>query len=112
MPRYTRLELPQLLLHVIQRGVNRGAIVVDDDDQHHFLDLLHDAAREHDLAIHAYVLMGNHVRLLLITQGGRCPIQRHAPLWPMLRPSTSGIAGSAHFGRAVSNRALSTAKPT
>lgn len=81
MPRHTRFELPQVPL-VIQRGVNRDAIVVDDDDRHHFLDLLHDAAREHDLAIHVYVLMGNHMHLLADAQRGQCPIQRHAPLWP------------------------------
>jgi len=65
MPRHARLELPNVPLHVIQRGVNRGAIFVDDGDRHHFLDLLQDAARDHDLAIHAYVLMGNHVHLLV-----------------------------------------------
>ena len=99
MPRHTRLELPQVPLHVIQHGVNRGAIVVDDDDRHHFLDLLHDAAREHDLIIHAYVLMGNHVHLLLTPREvgalssamrhfGQCHVQafnlRHrrvGPLW-------------------------------
>jgi len=62
-PYPSRIALGALL--VIQRGVNRGAIIVDDDDRHHLLDLLHDAAREHDLAIHAYVLMSSHVHLLL-----------------------------------------------
>lgn len=73
MPRHTRLELPQVPLHVIQRGVNRGAIVVDDDDRLHFLDLLYDAAREHDLTIHAYVLMGNHMLLLLTSRETGAP---------------------------------------
>ena len=48
-------------LPITQRGVNRGAIFVDDDDRAHYLMLLAESARDHDVAIHAYVLMGNHV---------------------------------------------------
>ena len=65
MPRRTRLELPGYPLHVTQRGVNRCAIFVDDLDRRHFYDLLLDAMAEHDIAVHAYVFMGNHVHLLL-----------------------------------------------
>ena len=65
MPRRPRLELPGLPLHVTQRGVNRCAIFVDNIDRRHFYDLLRDAMVEHDIAVHAYVLMGNHVHLLL-----------------------------------------------
>lgn len=48
-----------------QRGVNRCAIFVDDDDRHHFRRLLRGACRKHDVEIHAFVLMDNHVHLLL-----------------------------------------------
>jgi putative transposase len=65
MSRRPRLEVPNIPLHVTQRGVNRGAIFLDDDDRRHFLHLLRMAAQENALAIHAYVLMGNHVHLLL-----------------------------------------------
>lgn len=65
MPRRPRLEIPNIPLHVTQRGVNRCAIFLDDDDRRHFLHLLRGAAREHALSIHAYVLMGNHIHLLL-----------------------------------------------
>lgn len=65
MPRRTRLELPGHPLHVIQRGVNRCAIFVDDLDRHHLYDLLQGAMAEHGIAVHAYVFMGNHVHLLL-----------------------------------------------
>lgn len=65
MPRRPRLELPGTPLHVIQRGVNRCAIFVDDIDRRHYYDLLCDAANTHDIAIHAYVFMGNHIHLLL-----------------------------------------------
>lgn len=50
--------------HVTQRGVNKGAIFVDDIDRQLFLHLLHSAFLKHQIALHAYVLMGNHVHLL------------------------------------------------
>ncbi len=65
MPRRPRLELPGIPLHITQRGVNRCAIFIDDDDRHHYLRLLGLFAREGTLAVHAYVLMTNHVHLLV-----------------------------------------------
>ncbi len=65
MPRRPRLELPGTPLHIIQRGVNRCAIFVDDVDRRHYYDLLCEAARSYGIAVHAYVFMGNHLHLLL-----------------------------------------------
>lgn len=65
MPRRPRLELPGLPLHVTHRGVNRAAVFLDDED---FIDYRHrlgDALAEQGIALHAYVLMTNHVHLLL-----------------------------------------------
>lgn len=57
--------MPGIPLHITQRGVNRCAIFLDDDDRRHYLGLLGESAAKHDLRIHAYVLMGNHVHLLV-----------------------------------------------
>lgn len=65
MPRRPRLELPGLPLHVTQRGVNRAATFLDDEDFTHYLHCLGDAFSTHGLALHAYVLMTTHVHLLL-----------------------------------------------
>jgi putative transposase len=65
MPRRPRLQLADTPLHVTQRGVNRCAIFVDDLDRRHFYELLCEAMSEHQIAVHAYVFMGNHVHLLL-----------------------------------------------
>lgn len=65
MPRLPRLEVPGVPLHITQRGVNRGAIFIDDDDRHHFRRLLRDACRKHAVQLHAFVLMDNHFHLLL-----------------------------------------------
>ena len=64
MPRRARLVIPGLPFHVTQRGVNRCAIFVDDEDRRTFLRLLRRRAAEQQLAVHAYVLMDNHVHLL------------------------------------------------
>jgi putative transposase len=65
MPRQPRLEIPGIPLHVTQRGVNRCAIFLDDDDRHHYRRVLREATRRLAVAIHAFVLMDNHVHLLL-----------------------------------------------
>lgn len=65
MPRQARLEIPGVPLHITQRGVNQCAIFLDDEDRRHYLRLLGESAASHGLRIHAYVLMGNHVRLLV-----------------------------------------------
>ncbi|MBB1061946.1 transposase [Marilutibacter spongiae] len=65
MPRRARLELLAIPMRITQRGVNRCAIFIDDEDRHHFRRLLRDAAQAHHVAVHAFVLMDNHVHLLL-----------------------------------------------
>lgn len=65
MPRRPRLELPGLPLHVTQRGVNRAATFLDDEDFARYHQHLGEVLAEHDIALHAYVLMTNHVHLLL-----------------------------------------------
>jgi len=68
MPRQPRLEIPGIPVHVTQRGVNRCAVFLDDDDRQHYLKLLAASAQRHALQIHAYVLMGNHVHLLISSE--------------------------------------------
>ena len=68
MPRQPRLEIPGIPVHVTQRGVNRCAVFLDDDDRQHYLKLLAASEQRHALQIHAYVLMGNHVHLLISSE--------------------------------------------
>jgi putative transposase len=65
MPRRPRLIYPGAPLHLIQRGNNRQACFFSDDDYHCYLDWLRQYAGENDCLIHAYVLMTNHVHLLM-----------------------------------------------
>ncbi|MDE2181528.1 MAG: transposase [Alphaproteobacteria bacterium] len=65
MARLGRYFVADQPLHVIQRGNNRQAIFFDDGDYVRYRDWLAEAATEYGCAIHAYVLMTNHVHLLV-----------------------------------------------
>lgn len=64
MARLPRLVVPHQAHHVIQRGNDQQLIFRDTEDHQRFLAWLKDAARACAVAIHAYVLMPNHVHLL------------------------------------------------
>jgi putative transposase len=64
MPRQPRFYYPGAVLHIVQRGNNRAAVFTCDADRRFYLDCLREASRAHDVAIHGYVLMTNHVHLL------------------------------------------------
>jgi len=65
MPRPPRLELPGVPQHVRQRGNNGAACFFGDTDRRFYLKCLAEAAARRGCAIHAYVLMTNHVHLLV-----------------------------------------------
>lgn len=58
-------EIPGHPLHVIQRGHLRSACFFSDADCVAYLGWLGRYAARHACSVHAYVLMGNHVHLLL-----------------------------------------------
>ncbi len=64
MPRLQRIMAAGFPQHVIQRGNNREACFFAEADYLTYLHWLERAARTYRVAIHAYVLMPNRVRLL------------------------------------------------
>lgn len=62
LSRFVSVGHPQ---HVIIRGNNRDPIFYTDEDYRFYLGKLLDASRKHQCDIHAYVLMTNHVHLLI-----------------------------------------------
>lgn len=66
--RQPRFVLPGQPQHVIQRGNNRSEIFCARTDYELFLQKLKDAADKQQCEIHAYVLMTNHVHLLVTPQ--------------------------------------------
>jgi len=69
MPRKPRFNLPGVPQHVVQRGNNREPCFYAVADYCRYLDDLHDASEKNQVAIHAYVLMTNHVHLLVTAAG-------------------------------------------
>lgn len=65
MARHPRLVLPAIPLHIIQRGNNRSPCFESETDYLVYLSLLEQYAARTACDIHAYVLMTNHVHLLL-----------------------------------------------
>jgi len=65
MPRIARIVVPDVALHVIQRGNNRSPCFVQRSDYRMYLRYLRVYAARFACAIHAYCLMTNHVHLLL-----------------------------------------------
>ena len=65
MPRLPRFVITGQPQHLIQRGNNRQDIFNEHGDYHFYLEKLKEAADKHQCDIHAYVLMTNHVHLLV-----------------------------------------------
>ncbi len=68
MARLGRFFIPDQALHAIQRGNDRKPIFFADDDYERYRDWLAAAADEYGLSVHSYVLMSNHVHLLVTPQ--------------------------------------------
>ena len=65
MPRRPRIKLAGIPQHVVQRGINREPCFFAEEDYHSYLHWLEKAAADWHCALHAYVLMTNHVHLLV-----------------------------------------------
>lgn len=68
MPRPPRPDLAGIPQHIIQRGNDRQACFFQETDFQTYLTLLREASKRFDCAVHAYVLMTNHVHLLVTPQ--------------------------------------------
>ena len=67
------MYLPDIPSHVIQRGNNRTNCFFSEADYSYYLACLDDARQRYSVSVHAYVLMTNHVHLLM-TPTGTCSI--------------------------------------
>lgn len=65
MARLTRLCIPGWPHLVVQRGHDRRAAFVDDEDRALFRDLLREMAAQERVQVHAYALLDGEVRLLV-----------------------------------------------
>jgi putative transposase len=65
MPRRARICIPGYPMHIVQRGHNRAPCFVQPNSHDMYLDLLQELHGECRCDIHAFVLMTNHVHLLV-----------------------------------------------
>jgi len=65
MARLPRFILPGQPQHVIIRGNNQDPVFHADKDYRFYLEKLQQACAKHGCDIHAYVLMSNHIHLLI-----------------------------------------------
>lgn len=64
MPRKQRFYLPDVPVHIVQRGHSREPVFFENDDYTAYLGWLGEAADRYGCVLHAYVLMTNHVHIL------------------------------------------------
>lgn len=63
MPRRARIVIPRVPVHLIQRGHNRRACFLEEEDFEYYLHWLEYFATKFGCEVHAYVLMHNHVHI-------------------------------------------------
>lgn len=66
MPRQPRLDIPNVLHHVIVRGIERRDIFADDSDKERFVVSLSALLTKSATRCYAWALMSNHFHLLLM----------------------------------------------
>jgi putative transposase len=65
MPRKARVIVPNCPHHIVQRGHNRNAVFISDQDYAYYLENLIEAKRDFGIKVYAYCLMTNHVHLVV-----------------------------------------------
>lgn len=65
MPRLPRIDIPGIPQHIVQRGNDRQPCFFTHLDRIRYLDELRELTMRCGCSVHAYVLMTNHVHLLL-----------------------------------------------
>ncbi len=65
MVRRARLAVAGIPWHIIHRGNNRGPCFFARSDYSYYLGTLAEQAQKFDCLVHAYVLMTNHIHLLI-----------------------------------------------
>jgi putative transposase len=64
MPRKARVLVPNCPHHIVQRGHNRKAVFLTDQDYQYYLDNLREWKRELEIKLYAWCLMTNHIHII------------------------------------------------
>ncbi|MDX1387873.1 MAG: transposase, partial [Acidobacteriota bacterium] len=85
MPRRPRIEFDGGLYHVFTRGNRREPTFIDDHDRRRFLERLEIVTTDTDIELYAYVLMPNHLHLVVRRRHVRIGRFMHRLLSPYAR---------------------------
>ncbi|MFW6263386.1 MAG: transposase [Thermotogota bacterium] len=69
MPRAKRIESETGIYHVLLSGINKQTIFKDEEDNEQFLVTVNQFKKKSGYQLLAYCLMGNHIHLLMKTEG-------------------------------------------
>ena len=69
MPRKSRFYLPDIPVHIVQRGHSRDPVFFEAQDYATYAHWIKEAAQRYQVVVHAFVLMTNHVHLLVTPKG-------------------------------------------
>lgn len=69
MARQPRWVIPGIPQHIVQRGNNKGSTFFDNNDYNFYRTCLRKYAEESGCRVHAYVLMTNHVHIVVTPDG-------------------------------------------
>ncbi len=65
MPRKPRFFIPGVPVHIVHRGHSRDPVFFEDEDYSTYAYWLGEASKRYGIQIHSFVLMTNHVHLLI-----------------------------------------------
>ncbi|MFN2258702.1 MAG: transposase, partial [Parasphingopyxis sp.] len=111
MARLARLVVPGLPHHVTQRGNGRQRVFFNDADYRAYRDGLGEACRAADVEVWAWVLMPNHVHMILVPQDedgirrALAPLHRRYAGRIHAREKRTGHFWQGRFGCAVMDEA-------
>ncbi len=72
MPRQPRIDAPDMVHHIVVRGIERRQIFIDDRDRNFFLGRLADLVLDTKNPLYTFALIPNHFHLLI--RRGKTPI--------------------------------------
>jgi len=64
MPRKARVLVPNCPHHIVQRGHNRKAVFLSDEDYQYYLENLKEWKKELGVKLYAWCLMTNHIHII------------------------------------------------
>ena len=101
MPRSARAKSEYGYYHVIARGNGRQILFEDDEERLRILKLLKEKLTAHDIRLHAWCLMDNHVHLLMDDPHDALSAAMHAIMTAYARYYNDR---SGHIGSVFENR--------